>query len=130
MYCNQCGAEIEPGMGFCPHCGAGLSDGSAPATGPAQATYSAYVNTNANAGVPYPHAKDEGLLLAAFVLNVISTVCLAFTIIGLAWAIPMTVRSYGIYKGTKPNTVAFGVCTLIFLNLIAGILQLVAEKDY
>ena len=43
--------------------------------------------------------------------------------------IPMCVRSWGIYKGTKPNTVAFGVCTLIFLSLIGGILLLISKKD-
>ena len=37
-----------------------------------------------------------------------------FLLIPLAWMIPMTVHAYKIYKGRKPNTVAFGVCTLIF----------------
>ena len=43
--------------------------------------------------------------------------------------IPMTVRAWGIYKGTNPNTTAFGVCTLIFLSLVSGILLLVSKKD-
>lgn len=50
-------------------------------------------------------------------------------IIPLTWMIPMTVHSWGIYKGTKPNTVAFGVCTFIFVSRIGGILLLVADKD-
>jgi hypothetical protein len=43
--------------------------------------------------------------------------------------IPMTVISYGIYKGTKRNTVAFGVCTLLFMSLVSGVLLLVSKKD-
>ena len=46
-----------------------------------------------------------------------------------AWMIPMSVISWGIYKGTKANTVAFGVCTLIFCSLVAGILLLCSNKD-
>lgn len=31
-------------------------------------------------------------------------------------------------KGECPNTVVFGVCTLLFANLISGILLLCSEK--
>ncbi len=67
--------------------------------------------------------------LAAFILNLISTLSAAFLIIPLAWMIPMTVRSYHIYKGTKQNTVAFGVCDLLFCDLISGILLLCDLED-
>lgn len=30
----------------------------------------------------------------------------------------MTVMSWGIYKGTRANAVAFGVCNLLFVNTI------------
>jgi len=72
---------------------------------------------------------DKTLRLVAFILNLITTISVGWLIIPLAWMIPMTVISYGIYKGTKHNTVAFGVCTLIFLNLISGILLLCSKKD-
>ncbi len=62
--------------------------------------------------------------LAAFILNLIATIVGACAIIPLAWMIPMTVRSYKIYKGTAENTVGFGVCDLIFCNIISGILLL------
>lgn len=72
---------------------------------------------------------DRTLRLIAFVLNVISAVASCWLIVPLAWMIPMTVRSWNIYKGVKPNTVAFGVCTLIFVNLVGGILLLVSKKE-
>jgi hypothetical protein len=73
--------------------------------------------------------NDKTLRLVAYILNLVATICIGWTIIPLAWMIPMTVISYGIYKGTKKNTVAFGVCTLLFMNLVSGILLLVAKKD-
>lgn len=73
--------------------------------------------------------NDTTLRLIAFIFNILTTVSIGWTIIPLAWMIPMTVISYGIYKGTKKNTVAFGVCTLIFMGVVSGILLLVSKKD-
>lgn len=50
-------------------------------------------------------------------------------LICLAWMIPMTVYSWRLYTGERPNTTTFAVCTLIFVNLISGILLLVSDKD-
>jgi len=72
---------------------------------------------------------DEILRLIAFIFNVITLASVGWLIIPLAWMIPMTVISWGIYKGTKKNTVAFGVCTAIFFNLVSGVLLLVSTKD-
>lgn len=84
----------------------------------------------ASAATPYaPSNDDRTLRLIAFVLAVLCTVSVCWAIIPLAWMIPMTVHCWGIYKGTKPNTTAFGVCTLIFLSLVGGILLLVSQKD-
>jgi len=78
---------------------------------------------------PVTNDSDKTLRLVAFVFNIITTVSVGWLLIPLAWMIPMTVISYGIWKGTKKNTVAFGVCTLIFVNIVSGILLLVAKKD-
>ncbi len=73
--------------------------------------------------------RDRNLRLAAFILNVVSTVAICWTIIPLAWCIPMTVHSYRLYKGERANTVAFDVCNLIFVNTISGVLLLVSGED-
>jgi hypothetical protein len=78
---------------------------------------------------PVATDNDKTLHLIAFIFNIISTVSVGWTLIPLAWMLPMTIISYGIYKGTKKNTTAFGVCTLLFVNLISGILLLVSKKD-
>lgn len=68
--------------------------------------------------------------LTAFILNLIFTIVSGFFfLIPLAWTIPITVISYKIYKGTRPNTVGFGVIDLIFCNIISGILLLCDKKD-
>lgn len=74
-------------------------------------------------------SQDSTLRLIAFVFCIISTVTAGWMIIPLAWMIPMSVCAWGIYRGTRPNTVAFGVCTLIFVSLVGGILLLVSKKD-
>lgn len=78
---------------------------------------------------PVMSDKDRTLRLIAFIFNLISTIAVCWALIPLAWMIPMTVVSWGIYKGTRKNTVAFGVCTLIFLSLVGGILLLCSQKD-
>ncbi|QTU84090.1 DUF2510 domain-containing protein [Xiamenia xianingshaonis] len=75
------------------------------------------------------NSSDATLRLVAFILNVVSTVSVGWAIIPLAWMIPICVRSWNIYKGTRPNTTAFGVVDLIFGNLVAGILLLVSKKE-
>lgn len=92
-----------------------------------------FADAQPNASTTYAQTQssdsDRGLRLAAFVLCVISTVAVCWAIIPLAWMIPMTVHIWGIYKGTKANTTGFGVCTLIFVSLIGGILLLISKKD-
>ena len=72
---------------------------------------------------------DRNLRLVAFIFCILSLVGSCWLIIPLAWMIPISVISWGIYKGTKANTVAFDVCTLIFCSLVAGILLLCSNKD-
>lgn len=82
------------------------------------------------ASVYYPLAtteSDRTLRLIAFIFCLISTISVGWTIIPLAWMIPMSVHCWGVYQGTKPNTVAFGVCALIFVTVVGGILLLVSK---
>ncbi len=73
--------------------------------------------------------NDNTIKLVAFIFSLVSTIGVGWLLIPLIWMIPMTVISWGIYKGTKKNTLAFGICMLIFTSLVAGILLLVAKKD-
>ncbi len=78
----------------------------------------------------YPmDSSKKAMRMVAFVFNIIATVSFGFLIFPLAWMIPMTVMSWGIYKGTRRNTIAFGVCCLIFMGVVSGILLLVSGDD-
>lgn len=131
MFCPQCGKENADGAQFCVQCGNALKQADTAPAQPQQQTASAPVPPPAPRQQPtYPMTKqDETLRLINFILCILSCIAICWAVIPLAWAIPMTVHSWGIYKGTKPNTTAFGVCTLIFVNIIGGILLLVSNKD-
>lgn len=81
-------------------------------------------------GAIYPmSSKDSILRLIAFILNLLTCIGACWLLIPLAWCIPMTVYSWRLYKGTRPNSTAFAVCTLIFVDIISGILLLISKKE-
>lgn len=83
----------------------------------------------------YPEAiypmtqRDRNFRQIAFIFNVLSCVCAGIFIIPLAWMIPMTVISWGIYKGTRKCTTTFAIVNLIFTNLVSGILYLCGQHE-
>ena len=156
MFCIHCGKENVEGAQFCVQCGKPIEAQAAehepqpqttgiPVPPPApgqqqsqqQAPYQAPYTPEqppapqyAQTATVYPMtSQDETLRLINFILCILSCVAVCWAVIPLAWMIPMTVHNWGIYKGNKPNTTAFGVCTLIFVNVIGGILLLVSNKD-
>lgn len=82
--------------------------------------------------VPQPPAAS-GMYVAAAVINwvVLALLVLATCGIGLvaaAWFVPMTVY---IHKGARDRYkhTGLGVCTLLFCNIISGILILVEDSN-
>lgn len=135
---NYTPAPAQAAAGQAPFTGApdaSQAQAQAQAAGTAQAQGTPPVTSNMAYQVFDPEqiypmtSQDRTLRLIAFILNIISCIGWAWLIFPLAWMIPMTVMSWNVYKGKRANTVAFGVCTLIFLDLISGILLLVSRKD-
>ena len=69
-----------------------------------------------------------GIKIAAKVFMVISCVVMGLWIITLAWTIPMTSSYSRKINSNEPVSVGFKICTLLFINVIAGILML-CSKD-
>ena len=99
--CLNCGTQIpEDATQFCPSCGKKL-------------------------GV---NGYKSGLLTASKILMIISCVCIGWTLIPLAWLIPMTCKISGREKNSEKLSIGFKVCTLLFGNLISGILLLCDDE--
>ncbi len=96
---------------------------------PGQPVYAQPVYVQPNAPAYEMDKDDQTLRLIAFIFALLSTISVCWLLIPLAWMIPMTVMTYQIYKGKRPNTTAFGVLSLIFLSLVSGILLLVSNKN-
>lgn len=128
MYCKNCGSELTDGAEYCSNCGTKVTE--------------TYQSTNISSTSTTDLNKKTGLHIGAFVFMVISifSVCgsaltiwasniylentgymMFSTLVSLAWIIPMTIKVYRA-KSTTELTMGFKICTLLFVNLIAGIL--------
>ena len=113
-FCSRCGAQLEDTAKFCSSCGKPVD---APAYQQPMAQFR-----------PAGKAEPNGLQMAAYVLMILTTIAGGFLLLPLAWLLPMTLHyKKCIYSGV-PVTVGFKVCTLIFVNLIPGILMLCDDK--
>lgn len=108
-YCTHCGNQIDDAAVICPKCGCAVEN---------QQTTAATTATTTG------EKKFSGLQMAAFILMIISTVSIGWTLIPLAWCIPMTVSYYNSIKNGTPVSLALKICTLLFISPIAGILML------
>jgi hypothetical protein len=77
--------------------------------------------------------EKRGMYTAAAVINwvtlgLVIALSSGFGIIACAWFIPMTILIHRGGRGPYKHT-ALGVCTLLFCNLISGILMLVDDSN-
>ena len=148
-FCSNCGAQLEDSAVFCSECGsrAAASDAApAPAAQTAQARYQTppeYQQQAQQPGYQQPAGQQaapvyqqtvvvvddqSGLKTAAKVFMILGCISVGWTLIGLAWCIPMTVTVFHRFRDNKPVGVGLGVCSLLFVNLIAGILLLCVKN--
>ncbi|MGN1223120.1 MAG: zinc-ribbon domain-containing protein [Christensenellales bacterium] len=110
-YCSHCGQEVNTAAVVCIHCGCSLEN----------KTQAKNYDTTSNKNNLYSVAK---------IFMIIGTIASAFFyLIPLAWTIPMTVSFYNKVNNNEKISVGFKVCSLLFVNTIAGILMLCANED-
>ncbi len=117
-YCSKCGKQIEDNNEFCPYCGARTDSTANSVAQEATANHSSSQNEK----------QLNALELIAFIFMILSCVSVGCFLIPLCWMIPMTVIYYKSVKEGKSISVAFKVCTLLFVNLLSEILMLVDEE--
>lgn len=66
---------------------------------------------------------------AAKVFMVIACISAGLALIPLCWMIPMTVHYFHAVRDKRHVGVGFKVCSLLFVNLLAGIFMLCAKED-
>ena len=107
-YCSHCGAEIADEAVVCVHCGC----------------------STANTAVAVQTTKkDDTLETVIKVFMIIGCVSIGWCIIPLAWCIPMTVSVFKKLNAGEPIGTGLKVCSLIFVNLVAGICMLCMKED-
>lgn len=113
-YCSKCGNQLYDEAVICPKCGCMAETSS-------HTTYN-FQNDQ----------KKSGAFVEAIkIFMIIGTVANAwlFLLVPLAWCIPMTISYYKKTKNKEPIGTAFKICTLLFVNLVAGILMLIDDKE-
>ncbi len=100
-YCTHCGAEVVDEAEICVHCGCKVEKSQK--------------NSESN---------TLGTIAKVFmILGTIVMGCATF-LIGLAWCIPMTISVCRKIDNHEPIGTGLKVCSLLFVNTIAGILLL------
>ena len=106
-YCSKCGNELLDDAVICPKCGCAVE------------------------GMRNPETVDNrsGLQTAAKIFMIIGCIAIGWCLIPLAWCIPMTVSYFGKTERGERVSTGFKICTLLFVNMIAGILMLCDDAN-
>ena len=101
MFCSHCGSEIHDEAVICVKCGCEVSKAKPIAITPTE--------------------TDSTMSIVVKVFMILGCISQGWLIIPLAWCIPLTVKVFNSLKSGTPITTGTKVCSLIFVNLIAGI---------
>ncbi len=137
-YCNYCGRQIPDDAAYCTSCGAKVATEKEPVPKHCakcgnvlddDAIFCKHCGnpTISISGVPYVRKSEtHGLDTAIKVMMIIGTIMSSLMgyIIPLAWCLPMTISAMKKINNNEPISVGFKVCTLLFVNTVAGILML------
>ena len=131
--CTKCGAQVEENVAFCPNCGSDMNAEAAQTTqtvetanGNFSGSEPVYQGDVVNGQIPVyqnPY-ENNGTITAIKVFMIIACVAsVSMYCIPLLWIGPMTYFFFKKVKNGEPIGTGFKVCTLLFVNIIAGILM-------
>ena len=107
-YCPHCGSEVHPEAVICVKCGCSIPVENPPA--PAA-------------------AKDDTMQTVIKIFLIIGCIVQGWTILPLAWMIPITVAIFKRMNSGQPVGTGLKVAALLLVNLVAGICLLCTHDD-
>lgn len=107
-FCSKCGKELHDEAVVCVGCGCAV----APATPVAPVKE------------VKPKKKYGGLATAAKVFCILGVICQGWTLLALAWTLPLTIVFCKKVKAGKRVGVGLKICLLLFVSLLGGIFAL------
>ena len=108
-YCVHCGAEIHEEAVVCVKCGRSVAP-MPPHPVPVQ-------------------KQDDTMGIVVKVFLILGCISQGWLLIPLAWCLPITISIFNSLRDKKPISTGMKVCTLLFVNLIAGICLLCINDD-
>ena len=108
-YCSHCGKELLDEAVICPGCGC-----KAP--------------SNSSEGSSLSDDDKKVLTLIIKILMIIGCVVTGWTLIPLLWTIPLTMHVWRKLDNKEPISLAVKICSLILVNVIAGIMLLCMDE--
>ncbi len=109
MFCTHCGAEINDEAFICVKCG--------------------YKVDENNPVIQIKNDRDDTMSVVIKVFLIFGCISQGWLLIPLAWCIPITVKIFYCLKNGMPISTGLKVCTLIFVNLVAGICLLCMDDN-
>ena len=99
-FCQKCGKEIVDEAVVCPGCGCAILEAKKSDGG------------------------NDGLAVASKIFLILGCVAQGWLLLPLAWCLPITISICNKMKNNEPVGTGLKVCSLLFVNLIGGILLL------
>jgi len=115
MFCKKCGKEILESDKYCPYCGEKQFE---------------EINLVINSE-ECDFDKDSSFILVAKIFLIIGMVAQGIFILPLGWVLPIGLKTYNMLSEAKKKEelITWGILSLLFINLIAGIFILcIPEK--
>lgn len=137
-YCAKCGKELFDEAIICPGCGCPVEGAQVPGTKPQSPETKKTLRTVAKvfmlistiaAGlslivVPVLYIWFKDILVKLLQYRINLSISLA-----VFWCIPMTVHYFRCCDNNRQPSVGFKICTLIFVNIVAGICMLLDRDE-
>ena len=73
--------------------------------------------------------EDNTLAMVVKIFLILGCISQGWLVVPLAWCLPITISIFNRFKDGRPIGMGLKICTLLFVNLIAGICLLCMNDD-